>query len=377
MKWTPIWRQAHTAGLPLGLMAGKNHTVVWDIPVYTGGDALRVTFLNHYGEKATKVKSMTLVADGKIYPVTKKGKKSFKIGAGERLASDEIKVKVKDGTTLQARICMADRNADTNMTEEFGMSYRGDKTKAKKLPKKEKPKVFVDNGLYYSVPAVEGIEVRQKKPAKVIAAFGDSITSMSRWTVPLAKRLYEAYGDEYSLVNEAILGNCLVYERDDIFKTMFGEKGTKRIAWDLEGIENLHTVMLTLCTNDFSYADKKHREELSAENVIAAAEEVIRDLKAKGVRVTAQTLSPRKGYWVPGLSKFDDYMEEQRTKYNEWVRTTDLLDYYLDADELLKDPEKPDYFLEKYHQGDHLHPNAEGGQRMADAYDLAKLVGKE
>lgn len=25
MTWTPLWRQAHTAGLPLKLFAGKNH----------------------------------------------------------------------------------------------------------------------------------------------------------------------------------------------------------------------------------------------------------------------------------------------------------------------------------------------------------------
>ena len=70
-------------------------------------------------------------------------------------------------------------------------------------------------------------------------------------------------------------------------------------------------------------------------------------------------------------------MNEQRKKYNDWVRTTDLFDYYIDADELLKDPEKPDWFNDEYHQGDHLHPNAAGGQLLADNYDLAKLVGKE
>lgn len=375
MKWTPIWRQAHTEGLPAHLFSGKGHTIVWDIPVYTGGDALRVTFLNHYGNKPTKVKAMTFVYGEKFYPVTKNGKKSFKIGVGERLTSDELKLKLKKGATLQVRICMADKYADSNMTEEFSMSYKGNKTSAKKLPKKEKPKFFIDNGVYYPVPAIESIDIRQKQPAKVIAAFGDSITSMSRWTVPLAKRLYEEYGGEYVLVNEGILGNCLTYNKPGAIWKMFGERGVDRLDRDLDGIENLDTVMMTLCTNDFSYADKNHREELSAENVIAAVESVVAKLKAKGIRVTATTLSPRFGYF--GVPKFDDYMNEQRKKYNEWVRSTDIFDYVFDADELLKDPENPDWFLDKYHQGDHLHPNAEGGQLMADAYDLAKLVGRE
>lgn len=375
MSWTPLWRQAHTSGIAGHVLSGKNHTVVWDIPVYAGGTAIRVSFLNHYGNKATKVKAMTVVVDGKVVPVTRKGKKSFQVPAGERVYSDELKVKVPEGATLQARICMADKYADSNMTEEYGMSYRGNKTGKKKLPNKNKLKVFVDNGVYYPVPCVEGIEVRRKKPAKVIAAFGDSITSMSRWTVPLAKRLHDTYGDEFVLVNEGILGNCLTYEKPGKLWSMFGEKGVNRLDRDLEGIENLHTVMFTLCTNDFSYADKGHREELSAENVIADAEETVKKLKARGLRVTGTTLSPRFGYF--GKPKFDDYMNEQRKKYNEWIRTTDIFDYVFDADELLRDPEKPDWFDDRYHQGDHLHPNAEGGQLMADAYDLAKLTGKQ
>lgn len=375
MSWTPIWRQAHTPGLPGHLLSGKNHTVVWDVPVYAGGKGLRVSFLNHYGDKATKVKTMTLVVDGKIVPVTLRGKKSFKIPAGERVYSDELKVKVPEGTVLQARICMADKNANNNMTEEFGMSYKGNLTGKKKLPKKERNKLLVDNGLYYPVPAVEAIEVSRKKPAKVIAAFGDSITSMSRWTVPLAKRLHDAYGDEFVLVNEGILGNCLTFERPGKLWSMFGEKGVNRLDRDLEGIENLHTVMFTLCTNDFSYATGKNKELLSSENVIAAAEEVVAKLKAKGIRVTGTTLSPRKGYFAtPG---WGDYTEEQRHKYNEWVRMSGVFDYVFDADELLRDPEDPDNFNERYHQGDHLHPNAEGGQLMADAYDLTKLTGKQ
>lgn len=374
MTWTPLWRQAHTAGLPLKLFSGKNHTVVWDVPVYAGGDALRVSFLNHYGKKATKVKAMAVKIGDTITPITKNGKTSFKIKAGERLFSDEITVDVPEGATMQVRICMADKNADNNMTEEFGMSYKGNLVMDDVMPNKTKNKLLVDNGVYYPVPAVEGIEVRTKNAPKVIAAFGDSITSMSRWTVPLAKRLHDTYGDEYVLVNEAILGNCHTYEKKGSIWSMFGEKGVNRIQWDLEGLD-LHTVMFTLGTNDFSYANKDHREELSAENVIAAVEKTVKELKAKGIRVTSTTLAPRFGYF--GVPKFDDYMNEQRKKYNDWVRTTDLFDYYIDADELLKDPEKPDWFNDEYHQGDHLHPNAAGGQLLADNYDLAKLVGKE
>ena len=151
MAWTPLWRQAHTEGLPFGLFAGKNHTVVWDITAYAGGDALRVSFLNHYGKKATKVKAMGIKVGDKVYPVTKDGKTSFKINAGERLYSDEIKVAVPEGETIQARICMADKNADSNMTEEYGMSYKGNLVMDDVMPNKQKNKLLVDNGVFARV----------------------------------------------------------------------------------------------------------------------------------------------------------------------------------------------------------------------------------
>jgi hypothetical protein len=43
-----------------------------------------------------------------------------------------------------------------------------------------------------------------------------------------------------------------------------------------------------------------------------------------------------------------------------------------------KERERPDglYYREGLHLGDHLHPNAEGGRLLADAYDLEQLTGR-
>ncbi len=35
------------------------------------------------------------------------------------------------------------------------------------------------------------------------------------------------------------------------------------------------------------------------------------------------------------------------------------------------------FFREGLHQGDHLHPNTEGGRVMAEAYDLEELTGEQ
>ena len=63
---------------------------------------------------------------------------------------------------------MADKNADSNMTEEYGMSYKGNLVMDDVMPNKQKNKLLVDNGMYYPVPAVEGIEVLSKKSPKFV-----------------------------------------------------------------------------------------------------------------------------------------------------------------------------------------------------------------
>ena len=68
----------------------------------------------------------------------------------------------------------------------------------------------------------------------------------------------------------------------------------------------------------------------------------------------------------------------RRLLFNEWIRTADIFDYVFDAEKVVREERADGYYYgEGLHQGDHLHPNAAGGQRLADAYDLKKLTGKQ
>ena len=59
------------------------------------------------------------------------------------------------------------------------------------------------------------------------------------------------------------------------------------------------------------------------------------------------------------------FRQEMRHAYNEFIRTTDLIDGCIDFDAALRDPENPDHFLPEYDSGDHLHPSRKGYERMA------------
>jgi lysophospholipase L1-like esterase len=79
-----------------------------------------------------------------------------------------------------------------------------------------------------------------------------------------------------------------------------------------------------------------------------------------GYKVYVGTLLPMCGWRTDA-----PFRQEMRHAYNEFIRTTDLIDGCIDFDAALRDPAKPNYFLPEYDSGDHLHPSKAGYARMA------------
>ena len=212
---------------------------------------------------------------------------------------------------------------------------------------------------------------------RAIVAFGDSITAMSQWTRPLAERLAAAYPGEYALLNAGISGNCLLYERSDFFAPVFGDMGINRFARDVLETPDLDTVIFALGVNDVSYLNEKTAGQISLETFSRAVASMTDALHQRGVRVVAQTITPRLGVSIK-MGRYRPEMEALRLQLNAWIRSAGIFDYLFDAEAVVRD-ERPDgfYFAEGLHQGDHLHPNAEGGRLLAEACDLEKLTGKE
>lgn len=63
--------------------------------------------------------------------------------------------------------------------------------------------------------------------------------------------------------------------------------------------------------------------------------------------------------------------EEQRKKFNQWVRTTKDLYGFVDFDVAVRDPAKPSRLSPQYDSGYHLHPNDAGYKAMADSVELS------
>lgn len=374
MNWTPVWHQAITRPFAMGMLIGEKRTVVFRVNAYADGTKMRIRFRNIYGQESYEIGEIRIINGDSAYPITKDGERHFFVPVGEIVYTDECPVNIKAGDELEVRLYYVNKIQDNNMTEEEARLYEGNHCGDLELPEIQRESYKEEYGLYDSVPSMDQIELCTEQPARVIAAFGDSITAMNRWVKPLQKRLFDRYGTKYALMNAGISGNCLLHEGTDMMTLSFGQKGVDRFERDVLAFENLDTVILALGVNDVAYFTDDTKDYLNYDAYVSAITSMTETLHQRGVRVVMQTLSPRKGY---PEAEYTPQMEELRLQINDWIRSCGLFDYMFDADAVVRDPDRPDCYNDRYHQGDHLHPSQVGGDALAAAYDLEQLTGEK
>jgi lysophospholipase L1-like esterase len=222
-----------------------------------------------------------------------------------------------------------------------------------------------------------GVDVLASTQTGAIAAFGDSITDGSqstadanqRWPDQLARRIMASPGNQsIGVLNAGIAGGRLL--RDSL-----GPNGLARFDRDVLSQAGLTHVFVQIGGNDsFSL---NPGEEATADQIIQGHKQLIERAHAKGFRIFGCTLTPVKGFLIPGtpVPLFTPMGEQKRAAINQWIRTGSEYDDFVDFDQILRDPSDPEQLNPLYDSGDHGHPTDAGYKALADAIDL-KLFSK-
>lgn len=373
--YIPIWKQAITQSPFSGKLFGKRKTAAFRLTIPAAGTALRLRFSNRYGKSPYVFGSVVVSLGGKDYAVTLDGKARFSIPTGGSIYSDPLALPVNPGDEAEVRLYYETYVVDGNVIEENASLLPGDRTHTPCCAGGVKGAALLQKaGVYNAIPSLDSIELLTNAPLKTIVAFGDSITAMSQWTKPLAKRLQTETDGQYVLLNAGISGNCLLYERPDFLAPMFGDMGVKRFDRDVLDTPNLHAVIFALGVNDVAYYTAKTKTQLSLDAFRSAVIKIANTLHARNVKLVAQTITPRIGC-ARIMGKYTKEMETQRLRLNDWIRSAGIFDGVFDAEAVVK-AETPEgiIFRDDLHRGDRLHPNAKGGRLLADAYDLSMLL---
>ncbi|MBR4112664.1 MAG: lipase [Ruminiclostridium sp.] len=362
--WASVWGNAISIGENRPESYNKNLTIRYPIYTQFGGSALRLTYDNYCGTDDVTLTKTTVQINGKFYPVTFGGKREAFIKAGESIVSDELECEIIPQTLIVVSYYFEDftqlRSAvytSGPLTE--GIYAIGDMTETDIIPQD----IARNTNIIYFL---SNISVLTSRENRTIVCYGDSITAQD-WPEYLTLRCNREEKLNTAVIRRAASGTRMLREYNCITYESYGLMGSKRFDHEVP-TDGADTVIIQHGINDIIHPVGKEVNPFRPMSDMPTLEELIDCMKfyieksrAYGYKVYVGTLLP-----IEGWRTYAPFREEIRHAFNEWIRTTDLIDGCIDFDKAVRDPERPTRFLPEYDSGDHLHPSKAGYKRMAD-----------
>ena len=363
--WASVWGNAVSIAENRPETYGKNITLRYPVFSRFGGDAVRITFDNYCGTDAITISKTTVLLDGVFYDVTFGGKAEVTIPAGENAVSDSVKCKVDPYSTMHVSFYLADFTQMRSMVFTKGPlsigSYAiGDHTKTEEFD------IDISRNTHYFY-FLSNVAVLTDSKNRTVICYGDSITAQD-WPDFLSLRCKDEGYNNTAIIRRATSGSRILRQYSCITYESYGLKGDNRFAHEIP-TDGADTVLIQQGINDIIHpvgvAVNQFRpmsDLPTVDQLIEGMKKYIAQARSFGYRVYVGTLLP-----IGGWRTYAPFREEMRNQFNDWIRTTDLIDGYVDFDKALADPENPSWFLPEYDSGDHLHPSVAGYKAMADA----------
>ncbi len=348
----------------------EDQTVRMIVHPSIGGRQMRVNLSNALGRSPVQIETVHVAfheKDGKILPgtdrvVTFNGKPSCVLLPGVLLTSDPVEMVLLPFTDLAISLYFSqETGAPTDHRLGLHTAYisKGNTAGLEAMPDPEKTHAYL---------WLAGIDVLASADAFTIVALGDSITDgfsttldgNMAWPALLAKRLGTNEATRHiSVVNQGISGN-------QVLRDGAGLSALARFDRDVLSIAGVRWVILLEGINDINFRGRADEPDaLTSEELIAGYKQIIERAHTHGIKIIGATLTPEEG--VPTMSERG---EEIRQTVNQWIRTSGLFDAVVDFDAVIRDPSRFIRMRPEFDPGDHIHPNDEGNQAMADAFDL-------
>ena len=365
MHWASIWGNAVSIAENRPESYSKNITLRYPIYSQFEGTALRLTFDNYCGTEPITIHQTTVYMEGNFYTVTFNGQQEVTIPAGENAVSDALSRVVKAHSTFTVSFYLKDYTQMRSTVFTCGPlsqgSYAlGNQTMCPAFP------IEISRGTHYFY-FLSNVSVYTAASNKTLVCYGDSITAQD-WPDYLTLRCREEGLDHTAIIRRATSGSRILRQYSCITYESYGLMGNQRFPHEVP-TDGADAVLIQQGINDIIHPVGTEVNPFRPMSDLPTVEELIDGLKyyikearSYGYKVYVGTLLP-----IEGWRTYAPFREEMRNAYNNWIRTTDLIDGCVDFDKAVCAPNRPSAFLPKYDSGDHLHPSAAGYQAMANA----------
>ncbi len=370
-KWVSVWGNAVSVAENRPERYAKDITIRYPVNIPFDGEGIRLTFDNYCGTEPITLTKITVFYGGEFYPVTYQGQRSVTIGAGERIVTDPLAVKLNAEELVQVSFYLGDFTLMRSVVYACGplsegLYANGDQT--------ENAHIDIMTSKYtHLFYFLSNVSVLTGSDNRAVVCYGDSITAQD-WPDCLAMRCYREGYNQTAVIRRATSGSRILRQYECLTYESYGLSGSNRFTHEVP-TDGADTVIIQQGINDIIHPVGEEKNVFRPMSDLPTVEELIEGLKmyiaqarSFGYRVYVGTLLPMGGWRTDA-----PFRQEMRHAYNEFIRTTDLIDGCIDFDKALRDPDRPDFFLPEYDSGDHLHPSAAGYERMAEEIPKALL----
>jgi lysophospholipase L1-like esterase len=359
--WTGTWAAApQSSGTSFGAQTLRQivHTSI-------SGSAVRIDLSNAFGSGPVTIADVHVAAragGSSIDPATDRavtfgGAASVTVATGQKAVSDPVALTVGAGQDIAVSFFLP--SGATNATqhqlgEQTNYTASGDVAGNATLSNAQ------TNGSY---TFLSGLDVRNAAATGAVVTLGASITdgiasagdANRRWSNDLAVRLVQS-GRTVGVLNEGISGNALLHDGA-------GQSAINRFQRDVLDQPGVKWVVFA----DDPINDVNNSNPPSGQQLIDGVTKMINAAHAAGVKFLCATLTPFKpdqGWTQAG--------ENSRDAYDSFVRGSGSgCDGVVDFDSAVHNPGDPATWNAAFDSGDHLHPNTDGLQAMANAVNLS------
>lgn len=370
-KWVSIWGNAVSVAENRPERYAKDITLRYPITIPFSGHAVRLTFDNYCGTEPITLNQITCYYDGEFYPVRYMGKRDMTIPAGEKAVTDPLELNVEAGKTLQISFYLGDFTlmrsvVFTSGPLSEGLYANGNETENADISIETSRKTH----LFYFL---SNVSILSQGENRTIVCYGDSITAQD-WPDYLTLRCQNEGFGHTAVIRRATSGSRILREYSCLTYESYGLMGSRRFDHEVP-TDGADAVIIQQGINDIIHPVGTDVNAFRPMSDLPTVEELIDGLKiyisqarSYGYQVYVGTLLPMGGWRTDA-----PFRQEMRHAYNEFIRTTDLIDGCIDFDMALRDPARPDWFLPAYDSGDHLHPSKFGYERMAQEVPVELL----
>ena len=362
--WVSVWGNAVSVAENRPERYARDITIRYPIHVPFSGSAIRLTFDNYCGTEPITLNKVTVFYGGKFHPVLfRDGNPSVTLDAGERITSDPLSLDINEGEIVQVSFYLADFTLMRSVVFTCGplsegIYANGDQTENPHFD----PDASRTTHLFYFLC---NVAVVTDKENRALVCYGDSITAQD-WPDDLAMRCFREGYSHTAVIRRATSGSRILREYHCLTYESYGLSGEHRFGHEVP-TTGADAIIIQQGINDIIHPVGVEKNVFRPMSDLPTVEQLIDGLKTYiaqarsfGYKVYVGTLLPMGGWRTDA-----PFRQEMRHAYNHFIRTTDLIDGFIDFDAALRDPNNPDHFLPEYDSGDHLHPSKKGYERMA------------